>query len=134
MFSLVVCGLFLANEIYAVCNAPLNAQNNADRLSFIDGLGITVESNQPQSKMVVIPEIFYEVYTGYNALQKAAGYDLSVYKGCEVTIYSYNIAPPQNYTGESVVNLIVYKDKIIGGDISSTALGGYMLPLKQVIT
>ena len=133
MFSLVVCGLFLANEIYAVCNAPLNAQNNADRLSFIDSLGITVESNQPQSKTVLIPEVFYEVYNDYNALQQAAGYDLSLYKGCEVTIYSYDITPPQNYTGESVVNLIVYKDKIIGGDISSTALGGYMLPLKQVI-
>ena len=67
-------------------------------------------------------------------MQKSAGYDLSLYKGCQVTIYTYQINPVQNSAGESVVNLMVYNNKIIGGDISSTALGGYMLPLKQVIT
>lgn len=81
--------------------------------------------------MVNIPEKFYDVYENYNALQQLANYDLSLYKGCEVTIYTYTINPPSDYTGECVANLMVYNDRIIGGDISATALGGFMLPLKK---
>ncbi len=133
MFSLIVCMGFIFCEIAAVSNSDVNAFTNADRLIFVKNLGCDILSDEPMVKNVYIPEVFYDVYKNYNALQQAAEYDLSLYKGCEVTIYTYNIAPPHDYTGECVVNLIVYKNKIIGGDISSTALGGFMLPLKQVI-
>lgn len=133
MLSLLFCMGFILSEIYAVNNTGFNAKNNSDRVTFVENLGCVLLSNQPETKTVIIPEVFYDVYNNYNNMQKTAGYDLSLYKGCEITIYTYQIEPPQNYTGESVVNLMVYKDKIIGGDISSTALGGYMLPLKQVI-
>lgn len=134
ILALFICIGFLLSEIYAVNNGVINAKNNDDRLTFIAKLGCKVTSNQPESKIVTIPEVFHDVYNNYNNLQKSAGYDLSLYKGCEVIIYTYNINPPPEFDGESVINLMVYKDKIIGGDISSTALGGYMLPLKQVIT
>lgn len=134
ILSLLFCLGFILSEIYVVNNTGFNAKNNSDRVSFIESLGCVLLSNQPESKTVIIPEVFYDVYNNYNDMQKSAGYDLSLYKGCQVTIYTYHISPVQNSTGESVVNLMVYKNKIIGGDISSTALGGYMLPLKQVIT
>lgn len=133
VLSLFLCVGFILSEIYAVNNTGFNAKNNSDRVTFVENLGCVLLSNQPETKTVIIPEVFYDVYNNYNDMQKSAGYDLSLYKGCEVTIYTYQIKSQQNHTGESVVNLMVYKDKIIGGDISSTALGGYMLPLKQVI-
>ena len=128
----MLCISFICFEISAVSNAEINAKTNADRLLFIKNLKCTVKSNEPVRKTVHIPEVFYDVYNEYNTLQQSAGYDLSLYKGCEVTIYTYGINPPLGYDGECVVNLIVYKDKIIGGDISSMALGGFMLPLNRV--
>lgn len=112
-------------------NVDTNAKTNYDRLIFIKNLGYNVLNNEPITKTVNIPEKFYNVYKNYNVLQQSANYDLSGYKGCEVTIYTYTITPPLDYTGECVVNLMVYKDRIIGGDVSATALGGFMLPLKK---
>lgn len=131
LFTLIVCVGFVCCEIAAVSNTDTNAKTNADRLAFIKSIGYTATNSEPKTKTVVIPEVFYDVYKNYNILQNSAKYDLSTYKGSEVTIYTYNINPPKNYSGECVANLIVYNDRIIGGDISSTALGGFMLPLKK---
>ncbi len=129
--AILICICFVCFEIYAAGNDTSNAKTNSNRLIFIKKAGYTVLSNEPTSKTVVIPAVFYDVYENYNTLQQSAGYDLSIYKGCEVTIYTYSINPPSDYTGECVVNLIVYNDRVIGGDISSVALGGFMLPLKK---
>lgn len=133
IFLAIVCIGFICGEIYAAGNNNANAKTNADRLIFIKNLGCEVINTQPNSKTVHIPEVFYDVYNNYNLLQKTAGYDLALFKGCEVNIYAYKINPPRGYEGECVVNLMVYKDRIIGGDISSVALGGFMLPLERVI-
>lgn len=129
--ALLICVGFICFEIEAVTNKPQDAKTNAQRLSFIKKLGYVTLSNEPSSKRVNIPDVFYDVYNNYNSLQQKAGYDLSLYKGCDVIIYTYKIKPPSDSTDECVINLIVYKDQIIGGDISSTALGGFMLPLIQ---
>ena len=47
-------------------------------------------------------------------------------------IYTYNIKAPKDYSGECVFNMIVYKGRVIGGDISSRQLDGYMLPIVKV--
>lgn len=132
VFALVFfCITFICYQVYAVSNTDDNAKTNADRLIFIKTLGYTVIEQEPTVKTVNIPETFYDVYKNYNSLQNLAGYDLSLFKGCEVTLYTYKIKPPPNYTDECVVNLIVYKNRIIGGDVSSVSLGGFMLPLKN---
>lgn len=128
-FAVLICMGIICSEVFAAGN-NMNAKTNADRLLFIKNLGYTVLSDKPTSKTVNIPEVFYDVYNNYNSLQRSAGYDLSLYKGCEVIIYTYKTNPPSNYTGECVINIIVYNDRIIGGDISSLALGGFMLPLQ----
>lgn len=127
----LVCSLLICSEIYVAGNNSANALTNAERISFLKKLGYTVLCDEPTSKEVVLPDVFSDVYNNYNSLQKSAGYDLSLYKGCEVVIYSYGITPPEDHTGECLANIIVYNDRIIGGDISSAALGGFMLPLKS---
>ena len=133
MLAMILCFGFVCCVIAAISNSETNADTNAERLVFIKGLGYTVIDDKPDKKTVNLPVVFYDVYNNYNSLQQESNYDLSLYKGCKVTIYTYKINPPSNYTGECVVNIIAYKDKIIGGDVSSVELGGFMLPLKQVI-
>ena len=131
IFSVFVCVGFICCRIHAASNNVTDAKTNADRMSFIQKLGYIILSDQPEQKTICIPYVFYDVYENYNTLQRAAGYDLELYKGCEVMIYSYKIKPPTEQNGECVINLIVYNDRVIGGDVSSVALGGFMLPLKQ---
>ncbi len=129
--AIFICLGFICCELYAAANKTTNAKTNADRLVFIKQLGYTVTQESPTTKTVTIPEVFYDVYQNYNALQQKGGYDLSDYKGCEVALYTYKINTPKGYKGQCVINILVYNDRIIGGDISSVALDGFMLPLKS---
>ena len=91
ILSAILCIGFICCEIAAVSNADTNAVTNSDRLIFIKNLGYTVVNDSPEVKTVNVPEVFYDVYENYNNLQKKSGYDLSLYKGCEVIIYTYKI-------------------------------------------
>jgi len=76
---------------------------------------------------VRIPQHFGEVYTAYNELQRQQGYDLSRLRGQTVTHYTYRIANhPQGKEQTVVANLLVADGRIVGGDISSLALDGFM--------
>ncbi len=103
--------------------------DNSSRVSFIKNLGIDISEEIIEEKPFKIPENFTKVFLKYNELQKEAGYDLIKYSGQTATIYKYKAI---NMSDSIIyVNLIVLNDKIIGGDISSVELDGFMLPLKE---
>lgn len=122
---------FICCEVFAAGNNDENAKTNGDRLIFIENEGCNPVSTEPSVKTVTIPEKFSDVYKNYNRIQYEAGYDLSPYRGLKVTVYTYAVTPPDGYDGECVLNMIVYNNRVIGGDISSPALNGFMLPLKK---
>lgn len=103
----------------------VNAAVNDERVDFIVSLGVEVDSENYTVKSVVIPQQFNDVYIQYNNLQKQAGYDLEKYVGKTVTQYTYYFKDSDTKR----VNLLVYKQKIIGGDISSVRLDGQMTAL-----
>ena len=75
---------------------------------------------------VQIPQEFDEVYAKYNEIQTAQGMDLTKYQGKRVMRYTYSI---KNYpSGEEGVcaNMLVYKNKLIAGDVCSPKLDGFM--------
>lgn len=126
---LLVCFLLVYNDLYYAINIEDNASTNAKRLNYLKEAGYIVLSDEPQTQIVTLPNSFHDVYVSYNALQLKSGYDLSAYKGCETIIYTYQITAPVGYEGECLANIIVYNNRIIGGDISSAGYGGYILPL-----
>ena len=73
-----------------------------------------------------IPAEFDKVMNTYNELQKRGGLDLSKYKGREVTRYSYNVRNYPDYDGTVTANVIVYKNRVIGGDVSSSDVSGFI--------
>lgn len=96
------------------------------RAAFIASFGWEVEEEPVEMMEVVIPAQFDEVYEKYNYLQKQQGYDLEKFQSKRCKRYSYDVL---NYPGgiENVrVNLLIYKNKVVGGDVSSTELGGFM--------
>ena len=100
-----------------------------ERLSFLSQFGWEVEEEPAEVKEVVIPEEFDDVYNQYNVIQKEQKLDLEKYKGARVKCWSYNV---KNYPGyensDGVIraNMLVLDGVVIGGDISSTELSGFM--------
>ena len=112
----------------------LNVTTNEERILFFSQFGLNVKEEPVEVKEVVIPTEFDEIYTEYNNLQKEQGFDLKKFSGARVKHWSYEIL---NYPGyedtENTVrgNILVYKGTVIGCDISSTELGGFMKGLLQ---
>ena len=131
VFALALSSLFFLGEdsAEAVFAQSGKMSDKSARLQFIESLGWQVEEGDFME--INIPEEFDRVYSDYNELQKSQGFDLSDYKGKRAMHYSYTI---KNYpTGEEGVTLclVVYKDKIIAGDVSSPKLDSFMHGLKM---
>ncbi len=100
------------------------------RTRFLEEIGLTVEKNDYDYKEVTIPPEFDEVYHQYNQLQKKDGFDLEKYAGKTVDKFTYTVKRYPGYENEKVyVNLLIYKGRIIGGDISSARVDGFMKSL-----
>ena len=103
---------------------------NDGRVKFLSDLGWDVTTSPTESGRVKIPEEKSEVFDRYNALQKSQGYDLSKYAGKQVMRYVYKI---NNYPGATepvYATLLIYKDEVIGGDVTNTAAKGRIHSLK----
>ena len=101
-------------------------KTNDDRVEFLQSMGWEVEQTPVSEKKVVIPKKFSDVYESYNKLQLAQGYDLAQYHGLEATIYTYKVTNYTGYTGNVVADLYVLKNTVIGGDVHSLAIDGFM--------
>ncbi len=103
-----------------------NIRSNGDRIAFLNAFGWEVSADPIAIEEVVIPREFDDVYAQYNELQQYQGLDLAKYQGKTAKRYTYEIT---NYPGgeENVVaNLLIYKNRVIGGDICSTEYRGFM--------
>ena len=109
--------------------APVSG--NDGRVQFLKSMGWDVAASPVESGQVRIPTEITEVFDRYNQLQKQQGYDLSQYAGKQVMRYVYKI---QNYPGATepvYATLLVYKNQIIGGDVTDTGARGKIRGLKK---
>lgn len=112
--------------------AATTVSGNDSRVQFLESFGWQVAKSPTESSQVRIPEKQSEVFDRYNALQKSQGYDLSQYAGKTAMRYVYKV---ENYPGATepvYATVLVYKDQIIGGDVTNTAakgtIGGFKMP------
>ena len=98
--------------------------NNDARVAFLKGFGWDVTTSPVESSQVRIPAESSDVFSRYNDLQKSQGYDLSDYQGKTVMRYVYKVNNYPDATEPVYATLLVYKNKVIGGDITDTAAKG----------
>ena len=106
--------------------APSELKTNDDRVAYLASYGWEVAQEPVQTQEVRIPTEPSEVFERYNDLQVSQGFDLHNYAGKSVKRYVYQIS---NYPGTEdtyYATLLVYKNAVIGGDVSSSAQGGVM--------
>lgn len=98
--------------------------SNDARVEFLKNFGWDVTTSPAESSQVRIPENTTEVFDRYNELQKSQGYDLSQYAGKKVMRFVYKINNYPNASEPVYATILVYKNQVIGGDITDTAAGG----------
>lgn len=103
--------------------APDLSSNDA-RVEYLEGLGWQVNASPVESGQVRIPTQTTEVYDRYNDLQKAQGFDLTRFAGKTVMRYVYKVTNYPNATEPVYATLLIYKNQVIGGDITDTAPNG----------
>ena len=105
--------------------------NNDARVQFLKSFGWEVSTSPTESSQVKIPAESTEIYDRYNALQKSQGYDLAPYAGKTVMRYVYKINNFPGATEPVYATLLVYKNQIIGGDVTDTAAKGVVQGFKK---
>lgn len=105
---------------------PKGVKSNQDRVEYLNAYGWEVTEEPLATQELLIPQEMDESYDDYLALQEGQGFNLTKYAGKRVKRYTYEIL---NYpTGEAGVqaNLLIYKNTVVGGEVLSPMLDGFL--------
>lgn len=97
-----------------------------DAASFLGQFGWVVDAGSAETTQVTIPAEFDKVFAGYNELQKQQGLDLSKYRKKSVTRYTFAVTNYDGWQGTVYANVLVYRNRVIGGDICSADVSGFV--------
>ena len=136
--AVVVCGVLIGTwntlgrgAALPAAASPKGVKSNEDRVAYLESYGWQVNPQALSVEELILPEEFDETYTQYLELQAGQGFDLEAYRGKRVKRYTYEIT---NYpTGEQGIQagLLLYKNTVIGGDVLSNQLGGFIHGLER---
>ena len=101
-------------------------KSNDDRINFLKQFGWEVEAQPIKEQQVTIPKEFDKVFAAYNEIQRKQGLDLSSFKKKTVMRYTYAVTNYPEYEGEVYVNLLIYRNTVIGGDVCSADVTGFV--------
>ena len=97
-------------------------KSEQDVVKFLSQFGWQVEGTAVEKADVTVPAEFDKIYAGYNQIQLAQGSDLTRYKGKEVTRYTFKVTNYEGYEGTVYANVLVWRKKVIGGDVCSAEI------------
>ena len=101
-------------------------KNAEDVAAFLSQFGWEVDATPIESKEVTIPAEFDKIFSAYNELQREQGLDLSKYKRKQVTRYTFKVTNYEGYEGTVYANVLVYRNRVVGGDICSADATGFV--------
>ncbi|MBE6617297.1 MAG: DUF4830 domain-containing protein [Ruminococcaceae bacterium] len=103
-----------------------------DVAGFLAQFGWEVDGTPLEEVEIRIPDEFDKVMNSYNELQKKQGLDLAKYRGKTVKRYTFRVTNYPDYSGDVMANVIVYKKKVIGGDLCSADVTGFICGFEGV--
>ena len=128
-FVLLLFLIFIIEGVIITRMQSMDMRDPQQRIKYLNELGLEVEADSVVESEIRIPNTFSDVYLKYNEMQQEAGFNLEEYKGLVVTKYTYSVS--QHNLTNVYVNILCYKGEVIGGDVSSSQLCGFMIPLKK---
>ena len=106
----------------------ISASTHEERMRFISQFGWQVDEEPLEIVEIIIPTEFDDTYSLYNQMQKEQGFDLAEYAGSRVKRWTYLVKNYEGYENDQCIhaNILVFDDVVIGGDICSVEVDGFM--------
>ena len=101
-------------------------KTEADVIGFLGQFGWQVDATPIEVKTVTVPSEFDKVYSAYNELQRSQGLNLTKYRGKDVERYTFSVTNYEGADGPVYANVLVYRNRVIGGDICSADVTGFV--------
>ena len=132
---IIIIGLFLIGTVLSVgiSDSPFGAYRIStpeEAAAFLEDLGWNPDVQNITVKSSVLPEEFDTVFTEYNTLQIEQKCDLRNYAGKEIIVYTVPILNYSDNTESVYATVIVHNERVIGGDIHSAKMDGFMHTLQ----
>lgn len=108
-----------------------NVKSSSDGIAFLSQYGWTVDEMPIEECEITIPKDFDKVLSSYNEIQKQQGLDLTKYQRKTAKRYTYKVNNYPDYEGTVYANIIIYRDKVIAGDICSADSKGFIHTLSM---
>ena len=102
------------------------------RCAYLAALGLCPDPESEEFKEVALPADFDAVLEQYNALQLKNGFDLREAAGKTCQCFSYDLVDYPGWDGRVIATLYVFRGRVIGGDIHTADLRGFMRPLPDL--
>ena len=118
-----------AVEVSAAPEANISfekVRTNDDRIGFLSQFGWEVLPEPVEEVTLKLPGEFDRIMNEYNEIQKSQGLDLTKYKGEEVVRYTYEVTNYPEYDGRVLANIIVCRNRVVGGDVCSADTQGFI--------
>ena len=130
--SVLLAALVLMAALVCFLNRPAGAsdtdillKDNQSRLQYLQSLGWSVAEEPLETLQLILPETLPENYIAYNQIQLAQGMDLRKYCGKPLTRYTYSVQNYPNRPDGVQLNLYLFQDRVIAGDIISSGSSGF---------
>ncbi len=96
---------------------------NEERVEYLAACGWQVDADSCVMQDVMIPSDFNETYQAYAEMQEKQGFHIEKYRGKRVKLATYTVENAKEGT-KLEANLLIRKNRIIAGDITSLSDGG----------
>lgn len=107
-----------------------NLTDTNDRVRCARALGWEVDKSTEAVKSIYIPNEKTKEFIEYNEMQNECGFDIFPYMGKGALCYTYRITNfPFDNTVNAFLNLIIYDEKLIGGDCDVEEFDDLYLPV-----
>ena len=103
-----------------------NIKETKDVIKFLEQYGWEVSPEPIEECQITIPNEFDKVIASYNEIQKQQGLDLSKYAKKTAYRYTFKVNNYPEYSGTVYANVIVYRCKVIAGDICTADAKGFI--------
>lgn len=119
MLALIVSALIILGQFLTVNHRYFDGSTHSERMEFLSLYNLKVNETAVAVKETRIPDEISGAAEEYNRILQKAGFDLTNFRGKDVTVYTYKI----DGFSEKQVNILVCNEKIIAGDITDNLNG-----------
>ncbi len=131
---LLLLGICLAAAV-VLCSSPrsllstgdmLDASQPKGRVKYLASYGWEIDPESEEERTVLLPKDLKGAVGEYADMQTGQGYDFAAYAGLECRQFTYAVTNYGGCTGTVYAVLYVKGTRVIGGDIHSAEINGFM--------